>query len=638
MFTYIKKLGILFLISTLFTTSIFAQTLRQIQQERGLSDQDILAAVKTYTPTGKLDEYVVFSSGGQAGQLIVYGVPSMRILKYVGVFTPEPWQGWGFDKHSKDILAEGNLSRELTWGDTHHPALSETNGDYDGQYVFINDKANPRIAVIDLKYFETSQIVANPLFASNHGAAVVSPNTEYVAEVSQYAAPLDKKPVSLDEYEESYRGGVTYWKFDRASGKIDASKSFAVEFPPYVQDISDMGKLASNGWHFINSINTELYPGGFGPGNTEFKNKLPNEAGMSANDMDYMHVVNWQIAEKLYEDGTFTRINDFPVISIEDIVDAGGLFLVPEPKSPHGADVSPDGQYVIVSGKLDTHASVYSVEKMLNLLENKDFVGTDDYGIPILDYQKSLHRAVNLGLGPLHTQFGGGNIAYTSLYVESAIVKWDYIEGKVIEKTPIHYNVGHITAAEGDTVSPDGKYLISLNKLSLDRFVNVGPLYPQNHQLIDINDGTKKMQLIYDMPLPLGEPHYAQMIKADKLNPVSRYTEQFPNATRPGRERIERNGNEVTIYSTSIRSRFSPEVIEVKRGDRIIWHVTSLERAKDQVHGFTVNQYNVHGSLEPGETGTFEFIADEAGVFPFYCTEFCSALHLEMAGMFIVTE
>ncbi|PCI25198.1 MAG: cytochrome C [SAR324 cluster bacterium] len=616
----------------------FAQSLEEVKTQRGLTDKDILAAAKTYTPSGMKDEYYVFSSGGQAGQVIVYGVPSMRILKYIGVFTPEPWQGWGFDKHSKDILAQGKIrGKEITWGDTHHPGLSETKGDYDGQYLFINDKANPRVAVIDLKTFETTQIVVNPIFKSEHGSTIVTPNTEYVIEVAQYAAPFEDKYVPLEDYNDKYRGGVTYWKFDRKKGKIDIKRSFTVELPPYMQDVTDAGKGPSYGWSFTNTVNSERYQGGFGNGNVpEFSKRLPNEAGMSAKDTDYMTIVNWKAAEKLFQQGKYKKINDHAVISMDDMVKANALFLVPEPKSPHGNDVSPDGTHIIVAGKLDTHASVYSWTKMKNMIDSKDFASTDPYGLPILDLKRSLARQVNLGLGPLHTQYGKGDSVYTSLYVESSIVHWNYKTGKVLEKMPINYNVGHLVTAEGDTVDPDGKYLISLNKLAIDRFLGVGPLHPQNHQLIDIKKG-QPMQLLYDMPLPLGEPHYAQMIKADKLKPIVRYKKKsFKHRVRPGREKVVRNGNNVTIYSTAIRSHYSPEVIKVKVGDKITWHMSNVERAQDQTHGFTVDGLNIHGSLEPGETSTFEFVVDKEGVYPFYCTEFCSALHLEMTGYLLV--
>jgi len=104
--------------------TVNAQSLEQVMKARGLSQQDMLAAAKTYTPTGKLDEYYVFSSGGQSGHVIVYGVPSMRLLKYIAVFTPEPWQGYGYgDVESMKILDQGRIrGRKITWGDTHHPA------------------------------------------------------------------------------------------------------------------------------------------------------------------------------------------------------------------------------------------------------------------------------------------------------------------------------------------------------------------------------------------------------------------------------------------------------------------------------------------------------------------------------------
>jgi nitrous-oxide reductase len=358
---------------------------------------------------------------------------------------------------------------------------------------------------------------------------------------------------------------------------------------------------------------------------------------MSSKDTDYLHMINLETAIKLFEQGKYDTINGHAVISMDTMVANNALFLIPEPKSPHGVMINPTGQYLTVSGKLDTHVSVYDFKKMMKLVEAKEYEGRDPYNIPILSMTKSLHGQVELGLGPLHTQYDSEEgIAYTSLYVDSAIARWDYLNLKLIEKIPIHYNVGHLVAAEGDTVSPDGKYLIALNKLAIDRFQQVGPLHPQNHQLIDISPG-HPMQLLYDMPLPLGEPHYAVMIKADKLKPLIRYKQKwFKNRVKPGRERVERDGNKVTIHSTLIRSHYSPEIIEVNKGDEVVWHLTNLERAQDETHGFSIYLYNINGSLEPGETSTFRFTADKEGVFPFYCTEFCSALHLEMMGYLLV--
>ncbi len=619
--------------------TVNAQSLEEVMKARGLSQQDMLAAAKTYTPTGKLDEYYVFSSGGQSGQVIVYAVPSMRLLKYIAVFTPEPWQGYGYgDVESMKILDQGRIrGRKITWGDTHHPALSETNGEYDGQYLFINDKANPRVAVIDLKTFSTIQIVPNPIMKSEHGSTFVTPNTEYVLEATQYPAPFTNDYVPLEEFNEKYRGAMTMWKFNRKKGKIIPEDSFSVELPPYCQDLTDAGKLVSEGWVFTNSFNSERYIGGFGPGNTKWKDRLPHEAGMSSKDTDYLHMIHLKTAEKLFKEGKYTKINGHPVISMETMVANNALFLIPEPKSPHGVMIDPTGQYLTVSGKLDTHVSVYDFKKMMKLIESKTYDGKDPYDIPILSMKESLHGQVELGLGPLHTQYDKEKgIAYTSLFVDSAIAKWDYLNLKLIEKVAIHYNVGHLVSAEGDTVSPDGKYLIALNKLAIDRFLQVGPLHPQNHQLIDITPG-QPMQMLYDMPFPLGEPHYAVMIKADKLKPIKRFKQKwFKHRVKPGREKVVREGNKVTINTTLIRSHYSPEIIEVNVGDEVTWHVTNLERAQDETHGFTIDLYNINGSLEPGETNTFKFTADKEGVFPFYCTEFCSALHLEMMGYFLV--
>lgn len=616
-----------------------AESLQDVMKRRGLSQQDLMAAAKTYVPTGKRDEFLAFSSGGQSGQVLVYGIPSMRILKYIGVFTPEPWQGYGFDEESKKVLAQGRIDgMDITWGDTHHPAFSETNGEADGQFLFINDKANPRIAVLDLRDFETKQIVVNPIFKSEHGGAFVTPNTDYIFEASQYAAPLEnKKFYPLEEFNEKYRGGMTYWKFDRKAGKIDPKNSFSIELPPYSQDLSDAGKGPSDGWSFTNSFCTERYVGGIEKG------RPPYEAGCSAKDTDYLHVINWKKAAELVAAGKAKKINGADVLTIDTAVKEGILFLIPEPKSPHGVDVTPDGTKIVVSGKLDTHVSVYSFDKIMKAIKAKKFESKDPYGIPVISMQDTLHTQVQLGLGPLHTQFDSKKcVAYTSLYVDSQVAKWDFCEGKVLDKISIHYNIGHLMTMEGDTAKPAGKYLVALNKLSIDRFNPVGPLHPQNHQLIDISND--KMQLLYDMPLPLGEPHYVVAIDAKKLKPGVRYKvgtdtrtdSKHPGAVRAGEERIERNGNKVTVYGTLIRSHITPETIEVEVGDEVTINLTNLERAQDETHGFTVSTYNVHASVEPGKTASVKFKAFKEGVYPYYCTEFCSALHLEMQGYLLV--
>ncbi len=613
--------------------------LMQIAQARELSPDDMRAALMTYTPSGKWDEYLLISSGGHSGNLIVIGVPSMRILKQVAVFTPESWQGYGYgSSESEKILNGGNVNGvKIRMGDTHHPSLSETEGDYDGQFAFINDKSSARLAVIDLRDFETKQIVKDPNLISAHGGTFVTPNTEYVIAGSQYATPLGWDYAPIEQYKEVYRGLITLWKFDRESGRIDPKQSFSIEVPPYWQDLCDAGKLVSDGWGFCNSFNTEMATGGIEDG------KPPFEAGVSQRDTDYMHIFNWKKAAEVAKAGKTETLNGMPVIRIKTAVDEGILYLAPEPKSPHGADVTPDGKYIVVSGKLDPHVTIYSFDKIQKAIADKKWT-SDEFGIPVLDFDAVMLAQVELGLGPLHTQFDNQGNAYTSLFLDSALAKWslggdDPAGYKLIEKTPVQYNIGHISAAEGDTVNPDGKYLVALNKWAIDRFSPVGPLLPQNEQLIDISGGP--MKVIYDMPMGVGEPHYSQMIKADKIKAWDTYPEvgwdtstQAPatNPAKIGEEKVVRNGNQVEVFMTAVRSHFTPEHVKIKKGDHVVWHITSIETAQDATHGFQLGGYNISLSIEPGESTTFEFDAVNDGIYPFYCTEFCSALHLEMMG------
>jgi nitrous-oxide reductase len=613
--------------------------LKQIMTDRKLSEADVEAALLTYKPTGQKDEYVIFASGGQSGQILVIGVPSMRLLKVIAVFTPEPWQGYGYGGYSNKVLEGGQqykIGEKLTWADVHHPNLSETKGDYDGRFIFVNDKANARVAVVDLSDFATKQIVPNKLVASDHGGAFVTPNTEYVIETSQYPAPLGREYAPLSEYKTKYRGLAMFWKFDKTKGRIIESESFGVELPPYTQDLADSGKLVSDGYIFINSFNTEMATGGILEGNP------PVESGASQNDTDFLHVINWKKAEALVKAGKAKEIKGVKVLMMDVSGPEKVLTLIPEPKSPHGADVTPDGEDIVVGGKLDTHATVYNFKKIQGLIEAGTHEGVDPYGIPILPFKDSIRGQVEIGLGPLHTVYDDKGFAYTSVFIESVVAKWDLKTMKVVDKLSVHYNIGHILAAEGDTVSPDGKYVVAMNKMSIDRFANIGPLYPQNFQLVGID--SSKMKLLTDMPIGIGEPHYAQMIKTDKLNPMKVYPmgtnpltdEKDEFAVTPGKERIERKGNVVDVYMTAIRSHFTPDYVEVEEGDTVRLHLTSIEQAEDQVHGFTIDMYNVNLSLEPGKHENVTFVADKPGAFPMYCTEFCSALHLEMMGYFMV--
>lgn len=620
---------------------------QSIAAERGLTEDDLRAAVMTYTPSGMLDRYVMFASGGHSGQVFAIGVPSMRLLRTIGVFTPEPWQGYGYGA-GNDVLAGGNMNgREVLWGDSHHPALSETNGEYDGQWLFIGDKANGRVAVIDLRDFETKQIVNNPIYHNDHGGTFVTPNTEWVVEGGQYAQPLGGEYSPLADYESTYRGMITFWKFNRETGRIVTEESFAMELPPYWQDLCDSGKLMSDGWVFCNSINTEMATGGIEAGNPPF------EAGASRNTTDYLHIINLRAAAELVAAGGNTvTVNGMQVLPLQTSIDNGLLYFAPEPRSPHGVDVAPHGDYMVVSGKLDPHVTVYSFQRIMDAIA-AGTSETDPYGVPVLPLESVMEAQVEVGLGPLHTQFSPEGYAYTSLFLDSAVARWSLggenyrpQDGWTLQGTiPVQYNVGHIATAEGDTTSPDGGFLVSLNKWSIDRFVSTGPLLPQNLQLVDISQPGDQMQVLYDMPIGYGEPHYAQIMSADKLQTWDVYPEVGwnpeiqavdPNAVAQGTEGVTRDGNNVEVRMTAVRSHFTPEHVEIQAGDHVTWTITNVERARDATHGFAIPYYGINLSIEPGETITFEFDATEPGTFSWYCVEFCSALHLEMMGYLTV--
>ncbi len=629
-----------------------------VAKARNLTPEDVTRAVKTFVPPGEpnKDEYLLFASGGHSGQILVMGVPSMRLLKVIGVFAPEPWQGHGYGADSSDtVIKQGSDSKNkplssargpLTWGDTHHPALSETKGEYDGRFIYINDRANGRIAMVDLRDFKTKQIVDVPNLDTSHGGVFCTPNTEYVhiSTMSPTLVDLTKSEKALENYADNFRGYSSFMAVDPKTGRMDLAKSFQIELPPYTQDLADSGKLVSEGWVFINSYNSEMSFGGNMTGGK------PIEVGASANDFDYMHIINWKKAEQVV--GTKSRtINGMRVIPLDVAVSEGILYLAPEPKSPHGVDVSPNGNYLSVGGKLDPHVTVYSFEKIQNAIKNQDFEKKDRYGIPILKLDSVVAGRVEVGLGPLHTQYDDKGHGYISLFLDSAVAKFTlgepYFKGeqafKLVDKLSVHYNIGHLVTMEGDTVSPDGKYLVALNKWSIDRFPVVGTLKPQNFQLVDLSG--EKMEILSDTPIGIGEPHYTQGIKMEKIkawevypvgtNPLT--MEKDPNAVEKGKERIERKGNTLEVWGTVTRSQFKPDNISAKKGDKVILHLTNVETTPDATHGFSIPRYNINVSLDAGEAVTIEFEADAIGSFAYYCTEFCSALHLEMQGWLLVS-
>ncbi len=572
-----------------------------------------IAAQKTYVAPGDLDEYYFFASGGHSGNVYVYGVPSMRHISTIPVFTPYPATGYGFDDESKAMLGG------LTWGDAHHPALSETNGEYDGRWLFINEM-NGRVARIDLRDFKTKQIFGPiPNVSGNHGSSFITPNSEYVMYASRFSIPIPKGSyVPIDKYSSEYKGVIGALAVDPKTGHMDMG--FQVLMPPFDYDIGDAGKLVSDGWMFLTAYNAERATGNL-------------EVTASQRDRDYIAAVDWRAAAKAAAAGQGDMIGGVRVLDPKKI--PGLVYLMPCGKSPHGVDVSPDGKYIVGSGKLQGVTTAFNFEKVQTAIRNKDFEGEED-GIPVLKYASIMDAEVEVGLGPLHTQFGPDGMAYTSLFVDSAIASWKLGEWKVIDKVPVSYAVGHLSTAEGDTVSPDGGYLVSLNKLSHGRHLNVGPSQPESSQLIDI--GEEKMKLLYDA-FTEPEPHYAQMIKADKLKPIEVYPKEentHPLAIWDVKDAgVTRQGNRVTIKMVAVRSTFTPMNFEVQEGDIVTVAITNIEQTTDELHGFGLLDYNINIVVDPGETKTVTFTAKK-GVFPYYCTNFCSALHQEMQSYLIV--
>ena len=580
---------------------------------RASASDTAIAAEKTYVAPGDLDQYYMFSSGGHSGQVYVYGLPSMRHIATVPVFTPYPATGYGFDDDTKAMLGA------LTWGDVHHPALSETKGEYDGRWLFVNEM-NGRIARIDLRDFKTKQIFGPvPNVSGNHSGAFVTPNTEYAMMGTRFSIPIPKGTYApIDKYATEYKGVLAAVKIDPASGQM--SLGWQILMPPFDFDLGDAGKLLSDGWMFWSSYNTERGTG-----------KL--EVTSTQRDRDYIAAVDWRAAEKAAAEGKGDLIGGVRVIDPRKV--PGLVYLIPCGKSPHGVDVSPDGKYIIGSGKLQGVTTAFNFEKIQTAIRNKDFTGDED-GVPILKYESVKDAEVQVGLGPLHTQFGTDGFAYTSLFVDSAIAKWKLGTWEVVDKVPMAYSIGHLAAAEGDTVSPDGNYLVGLNKLSGGRHLNVGPSQPESSQLVDITE--EKMKLLYDA-FTEPEPHYAQIVKADKLKPIEVYPKEenkHPLAVWDVKQAgVTRQGNKVTVKMIAVRSTLTPTEFEVQEGDIVTVAITNIEQGADFLHGFGLLDYNINLVVDPGETKQVTFTAKK-GVYPYYCTNFCSALHQEMQGYLIV--
>ena len=596
------------------------------------------AASKVYVAPGSYDAYYAFLSGGFSGQVTVYGLPSGRLLKTIPVFSQFPENGYGYDENTKAMLQ--TTYGFVPWDDSHHPELSQTNGVPDGRWLFINGNNTPRVARIDLSIFETTEILEIPNAAGGHASPFTTPDTRYIVSATRFSVPVPNTDVPIDSYKKNFKGVLSFITADKP-GKMDVA--FQILMPGYNYDLAHAGKGPSDGWFFFTTYNTE-----------QAYEKL--ELNASRNDKDVVAAVNYRRAEECVKAGkarqtparyvhnykdetthiaTSERKNSVLMLDPRDC--EGVVYFLPTPKSPHGVDIDPSGEYIVASGKLATVIPVHSFSKMQKAIADKQFDGEVD-GIPVLKYSATIAGEVQKpGLGPLHTEFDGKGYAYTSMFISSEIVKWKLGTWEVVDRMPIYYSVGHLMIPGGDSKQPWGKYLLSLNKITKDRYLPTGPELSQSAQLIDISGD--KMKMLLDFPT-IGEPHYAQALPASLLQDKQlRYYKlsesRNPNVVKAESEGgITRSGKRVDIKMAAIRSHFAPDNLEgVQVGDTVYFHVTNIEQDWDIVHGFAVlGANNAELILAPGATRTLRWVPQAPGVYPFYCTDFCSALHQEMQG------
>jgi len=581
------------------------------------------AGAATHLKPGELDTYYGLWSGGHTGDMRVLGLPSGREITRIPCFVPDALVGWGITNESKAIMGtkpDGSL--KYTVADTHHTHASYKDGNYDGRYAWINDKINSRLARIRLDYFVCDKITELPNVQGFHGifpdkADPVDPAINYTTRVfcgAEFSIPL---PNTGTEDSGKYRSMFTC---------VDA-ESMEVRWQVLIDGNCDLtatsydGKLAAT-----NQYNTEM--------GAKYEDMMSSER-------DACLFFNIARIEEAVKAGKFKTIGTSKVPVVDGTLEANKdpktalTAYVSVPKNPHGVNASPDGKYFICAGKLSPTATVIELSKVLEWFDGK-----------LEKIDAAIVAEVELGLGPLHTAFDGRGNAYTTLFLDSQVVKWnvdkaiafhkgDKAAKYVVDRIDVHYQPGHINATQSETKAADGKYLAVGCKFSKDRFLPAGPLHPENEQLIDISG--EKMVLMADHPVR-GEPHDFIIFKRDLVKPKQVYTlDEFPLAVKDPKESgVFRSGKKVTVKMTSQAPAFSLREFKLKKGDEVTLILTNLDKIEDLTHGFAIPNYNVNFIVNPLETKSVTFVADKPGVFWCYCTHFCHALHLEMRTRMIV--